>query len=289
MAATPEPTPDQQGPADGDADVPSPLDALVGADRPLRIGHMGAGGLAPGNSLASIEAALRHGVDLVELDVWQAADGALVLAHFNWLPPDPHPSGQSTVRDWARALRTWWAWPRVTRLTLQELRRLPVPPPTLSEALDLMRGRALPYLDLRGDGMAAELCATLRAGAPDGALLGAGPQRSFRAEHALMPELPATSGIAVPLLGRVLPPSLQARLAASLIARARLVGATGISIEYHLAQPTFMAACRRAGLFVFAWTVDDPAAMRRLIAAGVDGITTNRPDRLATVLAEGAG
>ena len=285
MAATPDP----YMPPDAAPGTPSPLDALLGPARPLRIGHMGAGGLAPGNSLASIEAAFRHGVDLVELDVWRTADGALVLAHFNWLPPDPRPSGQSTVRDWARALRTWRAWPRVTRLTLQELRRLPIPPPTLAEALDLMRGRALPYLDLRSDGMAAELCVALRAGAPDGALLGAGPQRSFRAEHALMPELPATSGIAVPLLGGALSPSLQARLATASIARARRVGATGLSIEYHLAKPTFMAACRRAGLFVFAWTVDDPAAMRRLIAAGVDGITTNRPDRLATVLAERIG
>ena len=34
------------------------------------------------------------------------------------------------------------------------------------------------------------------------------------------------------------------------------------------------------GITVIAWTVDDPATMRGLVAIGVDGITTNRPDLL---------
>ena len=42
----------------------------------------------------------------------------------------------------------------------------------------------------------------------------------------------------------------------------------------------------RAGLKVISWTVDDPATMRSLIAAGVDGIITDYPGRLRAVMAD---
>lgn len=40
------------------------------------------------------------------------------------------------------------------------------------------------------------------------------------------------------------------------------------------------------GLTVTPWTVNDPAAMRALIADGVDGLITDYPTRLRAVLAE---
>ena len=43
-----------------------------------------------------------------------------------------------------------------------------------------------------------------------------------------------------------------------------------------------------AGLGVNVWTENDPARMRALLAAGVTGIFTDYPNRLATVLAEAA-
>lgn len=46
-----------------------------------------------------------------------------------------------------------------------------------------------------------------------------------------------------------------------------------------------VAFCREAGLSVSCWTVDDEDEMRRLAALGVDAILTDRPDRLAKVLA----
>ena len=49
--------------------------------RPLVVGHRGAAALARENSLEAVEAALRLGVDLVELDVVARADGSLAVAH----------------------------------------------------------------------------------------------------------------------------------------------------------------------------------------------------------------
>jgi len=38
------------------------------------------------------------------------------------------------------------------------------------------------------------------------------------------------------------------------------------------------------GMQVFAWTVDEPDDMEKLLAWGVDGIITNHPDRLLQVM-----
>src|SRR5438034_3484303 len=46
-----------------------------------RVGHKGADLIAPGNTIESFEAALRHGVDMIEFDVLRRRDGRLVLAH----------------------------------------------------------------------------------------------------------------------------------------------------------------------------------------------------------------
>ena len=47
----------------------------------IRVGHKGAAHVAPGNTIESFEAALEHGVDMVEFDILRTRDGRLVLAH----------------------------------------------------------------------------------------------------------------------------------------------------------------------------------------------------------------
>lgn len=45
-------------------------------------------------------------------------------------------------------------------------------------------------------------------------------------------------------------------------------------------------AVHRAGVEMHVWTVNDADGMRRLLAAGVDGIVTDRADRAMTIVAE---
>ena len=47
----------------------------------IRVGHKGADHVAPGNTAESFDAALSHGVDMIEFDVLRTRDGRLVLAH----------------------------------------------------------------------------------------------------------------------------------------------------------------------------------------------------------------
>ena len=53
--------------------------------------------------------------------------------------------------------------------------------------------------------------------------------------------------------------------------------------------PRFVREAHRRNIPVHVWTIDEPGDMRRLLAWGVDGIQTDRPDRLARVLCDDTG
>lgn len=66
----------------------NPSDAAPRAERPLAIGHRGAAGLFPENTLAGFAGACALGLDAVELDVLVSADGELIVHHDFRLNPD---------------------------------------------------------------------------------------------------------------------------------------------------------------------------------------------------------
>jgi len=59
--------------------------------------------------------------------------------------------------------------------------------------------------------------------------------------------------------------------------------------ERRITSPRFLREAHRRNIAVHVWTVDDPTAMRELLAWGVDGIQTDRPDLLSRVLHEVTG
>jgi glycerophosphoryl diester phosphodiesterase len=70
------------------------------------------------------------------------------------------------------------------------------------------------------------------------------------------------------------------RSAFRIFERAAALGAEAINPEAPLATPALIEEAHGRGLAVYPFTVDDPGAMRRLLAAGVDGLFTNVPDRM---------
>ena len=98
----------------------------------LAIGHRGARGLAPENTLPGFRAALQHGVDMVELDVQLTADDEVVVIH------DPT---VARTTDWEEARGPG----AVAELPLAELRRLDA-----GHAFTPDGGDTHPY---RGDGL----------------------------------------------------------------------------------------------------------------------------------------
>ena len=82
------------------------MELLRGERDVVRVGHRGAAALAPENSLEAIEAAVAHGVDVVELDVAARRDGDLVLAHGPEVPAGaPHARRRPRARGERSASR----------------------------------------------------------------------------------------------------------------------------------------------------------------------------------------
>ena len=224
----------------------------------LRIGHRGAAALAPDNSLAGVELALGAGLDGVEIDVI-AGSGRLLVAH--------------------------------------SAAELSPASPSLDEALALVAERAgdgfLLDLDVKTPGHEAELVAALRRhGLVSRTLVSSFHVEVLRACAVLEPEL--RRGFSYPDdrhgVGGVLPePAIRAGLlalrAALPLRIAGLAGRSGAgaAMLHHLViSRATVARCRALGLAVFAWTVNDTDALRRVAALGVDGVIGDDPAVLRT-------
>ena len=76
----------------------------------------------------------------------------------------------------------------------------------------------------------------------------------------------------------------------ALIERAKSISADGLDLEAGPAvDQSLVDRAEQAGLPCFVWTVDSGREARRLHAAGIRGITTNRPGWLREQIADGAG
>jgi glycerophosphoryl diester phosphodiesterase len=212
------------------------------------------------NTLGSIAAAVAAGADAVEVDVRLTRDGIPVLLH------DP-------------TLERLWDDPReIGRVTLDQLADVGAPGlrvPTLGEALKTVaespRARLLIDLDTPGPAAATlRLVADLGAGHRVGYC---GPATAMLAVRALDPDADIAltwrqPGLPVcPLLDDLRP--------------------TFLNPPFGLAGPALVDAAHDAGLRVSVWTVDLRRTMRRMVAAGVDSVTSNRIALLRRTLGPG--
>lgn len=242
--------------------------------RPLAtIAHRGASAAAPENTLAAIRRAAELRSDLVEVDVQRTRDGALVLVH---------DADLARTTDAARVLPHRAPW-RVRDLTLDEIGRLDAgswfspqyagePVPTLEQALGLLAttgtGLQLEAKQPRHHpGITADVAAALRAHPLDRLAVQSFDHGAMRDFAGLAPAVP------VGLLGHPPVRRLQA-----------LAGwARQVNPRHRRATPAYVDAIHAAGLECLVWTVDRPADLARVLALGVDGVITNRPDLLRSV------
>ncbi|MEK7215605.1 MAG: glycerophosphodiester phosphodiesterase, partial [Chloroflexota bacterium] len=158
------------------------------------------------------------------------------------------------------------------------------PAPTLAEVLDLCRGRALVDVEIKSDhplalGLAHRVVDEIdRAGAHRELVVTSFNPLALAAVRRLRPALPTgllyTGRNGLALARRVYAPWLDPTV---MLPHDPLAGPSCIR---------YWHARRRR---VYIWTVDGEERMRRLCLAGADGIITNRPDLLRTVLDRLAG
>jgi len=255
---------------------------------PIAIGHRGAAGEVPENTLPSFERALADGAAILESDVHLSRDGVPVLIHDDALERCTDGSGLVRDHDFA-ALRRLDAGYRFQQVGGggHPFRGRGLRIPSLAEALDAFP-RARFNLELKENlpGMVARSVAVVAAAARGADVL------LTSANDALMAELRArvaADGVGVALgasTGEV------ARFAvAALRGEAPPPGPMALQIPSAFAGRPLVTRqlvdhAHRYHVQVHVWTIDEPDEMRALLALGVDGIVTNFPARLTHLLAE---
>ena len=230
----------------------------------LNIAHRGASGSFPENTLAAFRAAIEAGAEMCELDVQLTRDGAMVVIH------------DDTV------VRTTDGIGAVATMTLAEIKRLDAGAkfddrfageriPTLEEVFDLVEGRCALNIEIKSEGLET------------------GVSELIRARQAFGSTLVSSFDWAVLARIRHIAPEIRVGLLASrwparLIGAATEMKAAAINPRVDIITEDLCIAAHGREISVYAWTVDEPAEMRRLIAYGVDGIMTNWPGRLREVL-----
>jgi len=235
------------------------------------IAHRGASHDAPENTLAAIRLAWQQGADAVEVDVQLSKDGKLVLIHDG-----------NTKRSGGFARK-------VGAQTLDELRRLDVGHwkgkrwageriPTLAAALATVPDGKRLFVEFKcgPEGIPEFKRAAKDTGKWPGPLVAIGFSRETMRQ--LKAEMPALEVCWISKLRRHWRTGRWLPAAEKLIATAKELGVDGLDLDAR--SPINSALVEKLGaanLKVYVWTVDSPAKARQLVAAGVDGITTNRP------------
>jgi glycerophosphoryl diester phosphodiesterase len=238
------------------------------------VGHRGAMGHCPENTLASFERGLELGADWIELDVHLSRDGALVVIHDETL--DRTTNGRGAVRDKSLAelkaldAGSWfgadYAGQRI---------------PTLDEVLAWARRRnTIVDIEIKNApvyyaGIEAAVVEVLH--------------RHDMTEQVIVISFDHAAVQRVKTLdSRIATGVLYAgRPVDAGVGMARQAQADAVLPHWAYVTADDVAAAHAAGLSVAPWASSDPAVLRHLIAAGVDAIGTNHPDVLRDVLAPG--
>jgi glycerophosphoryl diester phosphodiesterase len=256
-------------------------------DGPLFFAHRGGSTLAPENTLAAFEHGLSFGADALELDVHLSRDLELMVIHDPTLDRTTDGSGPVAAHT-AAELRLLDAG---YRFTPDSGRTFPyrgqgITIPTLREVLAAFPRTRLnvELKENRPEGPVALWDLVRELGAEDRVLGASNHLGTIARFRALCGDRMATSACAAEIRNFVL--AAMARTMRWLRPRYDALQVPETWRALRIVSPTTLALAHGMGLAVHVWTVDDRAQMDRLLALGVDGIMTDRPDVLAEALAD---
>lgn len=224
----------------------------------IKIGHRGAMGYEPENTLLSFKKALELGVDAIELDVYVCKTGELVVIHDDKVDRTTNGGGY------------------VMEKTFDELRKLDAGKgekiPTLSEVLDLVNRKVKVNIELKGVGTAKPVSDLVKYYVGnkgwnfDDFIVSSFNHYELKEFSALSPNVK----IGVLIVGIPL----------GFAEFAEKLNAYSVNLCVEFINQEFVDDAHKRGMKVFVWTVNDLDEIKRIKSLGVDGIFSNFPDRL---------
>jgi len=233
------------------------LRGVRGRGEAVVIAHRGAAAVAPENTLAAVEEAIAQGADYVEIDVQETADDEIAVLHDSDLMKVA--GVDLKIRDaTADRLReidigSWFG----ARFAAERV-------PRLRDVLERARGRAKVVIELKYYGHDENLEQRVvdqveTLGQAHEVVVMSLDYGALRKMRALRPDW--TLGL----------------LTAKAVGDLTELDADFLAVHAGLATRRFVRRAHARGKLVYAWTVNDPVQMFRLLNLGVDGLITDEP------------
>jgi len=222
------------------------------------VGHRGAAGEEPENTIRAVLRGIECGATYIEVDLRRTADGALVIMH------------DETVD------RTTNGRGRVAEMTLSEIRRLDAGKgervPILDEVLDAVEGRAVLLLELKEAGYEGDVWSRVES-------------RGMVSEVVFISFLPeALRAVKDISGGRARIGLIFSRGVEEALNRAAELEVEVIAPHYRLVNRSLVDEARRLGVKVDPWTVNGEEVLEKMFRLGVDLVTTDYPCKMRRLL-----
>jgi glycerophosphoryl diester phosphodiesterase len=238
------------------------------------IAHRGASGHAPENTMAAFRRAVEFGARFIETDLQITRDARIIAIHDFTLERTTNGRGQVHLLtlDQIRALDagSWFGDRGNGSFSGEHV-------PTLEEILDFAKEHdVIFYLEIKSGpawGVEHAMVAALR-------------DHNASARVVILSFDPSSLGSVHRLDSTMMTGFLCEHPSNDLVERTVRAGARQLVAGGDLITSAVVEKAHHAGLQVVAWTINEVEQMRRLMAEGVDGIITDYPDRLLSVLSD---
>jgi len=226
----------------------------------LIIGHRGAAGLAPENTMKALKAGYEADADMLEVDARLTKDGYIVALHDS------------------RLTRTHHHREAVAGITYDQFQTLTKdsPVPLLQTMLDKYFGRILLNIEVKSRGCGEAVLKLLEARYI---------KKTSDWDNVIISSFKGTE---LSQIRRLAPKANLALLHNEnpflFIAYQRKLNLTAVGFHRLYLNPLALEIAKRAGLFVYVYTVDRVGALQLLEEQGIDGIVTNYPDKFIAAL-----
>lgn len=247
--------------------------------KPLVIAHRGGAGLWPENTLFALQEAEKLGADLSEVDIHMTRDGVLVAIHDESV--DRTTNAKGLVQDFTLAelkkLDAGYHWTNDEGHTFP-FRGQGVKIPSLNEIFTAFPRQVISIEIKQND---PPIIAALRDlinehSKTKEVLVSAFNSRTMKVVRRLCPKLP-TAGTQAEM-------DRFSKLSKLFLTRPFLLSAIALEVPYEMVTAHFVKAAHKKNIRVDVWTVNEVEEMNRLLSLEVDGILTDFPDRMLSLV-----
>ncbi|SRR5260221_3434445 len=219
------------------------------------IGHRGAAGYAPENSLSAFALAIECGVDMVEFDVWKCASGELIVFHD------------------AKLERLTDGYGTITSHSLEELKELTVlgceKIPTLTEVLDCIDRRVKVYIEIKDAKIASDVLKIIEYYVE---------HKQWHYEDFLVASFDHTQLYDIKAANRFISiAALLYGIPVNFGACAVAFNAEVVCLSVEFINQQLVDNIHAHGMLVYVYTVNSSEDLMRVISYDVDGIITDYP------------